>query len=193
VFARSVRRSWISKMARLFQSYKSEIIPALQKEFNYKNPMQVPKVEKVVVNIGLGEALQNAKLLDKAVAEMTAITGQRPVITKAKKSIATFKLRQGQSIGCKVTLRGIMMYEFLDRLISLALPKIRDLRGVSPKAFDGRGNYSLGLSEQIIFPEIDYDKVDHVHGMNVVICTTAKTDDEGRALLKKMGMPFKDF
>ncbi len=180
-------------MARLFQSYKSEIIPALQKEFNYKNPMQVPKVEKVVVNIGLGEALQNAKLLDKAVAEMTAITAQRTVITKAKKSIATFKLRQGQSIGCKVTLRGIMMYEFLDRLISLALPKIRDLRGVSPKAFDGRGNYSLGLSEQIIFPEIDYDKVDHVHGMNVVICTTAKTDDEGRALLKKMGMPFKDF
>ncbi len=180
-------------MARLFQSYKSEIIPALQKEFNYKNPMQVPKVEKVVVNIGLGEALQNAKLLDKAVAEMTAITGQRPVITKAKKSIATFKLRQGQSIGCKVTLRGTMMYEFLDRLISLALPKIRDLRGVSPKAFDGRGNYSLGLSEQIIFPEIDYDKVDHVHGMNVVICTTAKTDDEGRALLKKMGMPFKEF
>ncbi len=179
-------------MARLLQNYKNEIVPALQKEFNYNNPMQVPKVEKVVVNIGLGEALQNAKLLDKAVTELAAITGQRPVITKAKKSIATFKLRQGQSIGCKVTLRGNIMYEFLDRLISLALPKIRDLRGVSPKAFDGRGNYSLGLAEQIIFPEIDYDKVDHVHGMNVVICTTAKTDNEGKALLRKMGMPFKD-
>ena len=178
-------------MARLLEKYKGEVVPALQKEFNYSNPMRVPKIQKVVVNVGLGEALGNSKLLDKAVEEVSAITGQRPVICKAKKSIATFKLRQGQAIGCKVTLRGQMMYEFLDRLISLALPKIRDFRGVSTKAFDGRGNYSLGLTEQIIFPEIDYDKVDHVHGMNVVICTSADRDDEARSLLKNMGMPFR--
>lgn len=178
-------------MTRLLEKYKNEVVPALQKEFNYSNPMKVPKIQKVVVNVGLGEALGNAKLLDKAVEEVSAITGQRPVICKAKKSIATFKLRQGQAIGCKVTLRGEMMYEFLDRLISLALPKIRDFRGISVKAFDGRGNYSLGLNEQIIFPEIDYDKVDHVHGMNVVICTTATRDDEARSLLKNMGMPFR--
>jgi len=178
-------------MTRLLEKYKNEVVPALQKEFNYPNPMQVPKIQKVVVNVGLGEALGNAKLLDKAVEEVSAITGQRPVICKAKKSIATFKLRQGQAIGCKVTLRGEMMYEFLDRLISLALPKIRDFRGISAKAFDGRGNYSLGLTEQIIFPEIDYDKVEHVHGMNVVICTSAARDDEARSLLKNMGMPFR--
>lgn len=178
-------------MTRLLEKYKGEVVPALQKEFNYLNPMRVPKIQKVVVNVGLGEALGNAKLLDKAVEEVSAITGQRPVICKAKKSIATFKLRQGQAIGCKVTLRGERMYEFLDRLISLALPKIRDFRGVSSKAFDGRGNYSLGLTEQIIFPEIEYDKVDHVHGMNVVICTTAARDDEARSLLKHMGMPFR--
>jgi len=178
-------------MARLKERYLKDIVPELQKQFAYKNIMQVPKLEKVVVNVGLGEALQNPKLLEKAVEQIGAITGQRPVVSKAKKSIATFKLRKGQSIGCKVTLRGDRMYEFLDRLISLALPKIRDFRGVSAKAFDGRGNYSLGLSEQIIFPEINYDKVEHVHGMNVVVCTTAKTDEEARALLHRLGMPFK--
>jgi len=178
-------------MARLKEFYLKEIVPELRKQFSYKNIMQVPKLEKIVVNVGLGEALQNPKLLEKAVEQVGAITGQRPVVSKAKKSIATFKLRKGQSIGCKVTLRGERMYEFLDRLISLALPKIRDFRGVSPKAFDGRGNYSLGLSEQIIFPEINYDKVDHVHGMNVVVCTTANTDEEARALLFRLGMPFK--
>ncbi|MBI5142925.1 MAG: 50S ribosomal protein L5 [Nitrospirae bacterium] len=178
-------------MARLLEKYRSEIVPALRAEFGYKNPMQVPKITKVVVNVGLGEAIQNPKLLDKAVAELTAVTGQKPVITKAKKSIATFKLRQGQSIGCMVTLRGRTMYEFLDRLVSLALPKIRDFRGVSAKAFDGRGNYSLGLTEQIIFPEIDYDKVEHLHGMNIVVCTNAANDDEARSLLRKIGMPFR--
>lgn len=178
-------------MARLRDQYINDVAPELRKEFDYKNVMQVPKVEKIVVNVGLGEALQNPKLLDKAVGEVTAMTGQRPVVNKAKKSIASFKLRAGQAIGCKVTLRGERMYEFLDRLVSLALPKIRDFRGVSPTAFDGRGNYSLGLSEQIIFPEIDYDKVEQVHGLNIVICTSARRDEEARALLKKMGMPFR--
>jgi len=178
-------------MARLRDKYRNDVAPELRKEFEYKNVMQVPRVEKIVVNVGLGEALQNPKLLDKAVNEVTAMTGQRPVVNKAKKSIASFKLRAGQAIGCKVTLRGERMYEFLDRLVSLALPKIRDFRGVSPKAFDGRGNYSLGLTEQIIFPEIDYDKVEQVHGMNIVICTSARRDEEARALLKKMGMPFR--
>lgn len=177
--------------ARLKDKYVNEVVPVLKKTFEYSNPMQVPKVEKVVVNVGLGEAIQNPKLLEKAVEQIGAITGQRPVVAKAKKSIATYKLRKGQSIGCKVTLRGERMYEFLDRLISLALPKIRDFRGISAKAFDGRGNYSLGLSEQIIFPEINYDKIEHIHGMNVVICTTAETDEEGRALLKELGMPFR--
>jgi len=178
-------------MARLRDKYVNEVAPALREKLSLKNVMEVPRIEKIVVNVGLGEALQNPKLLDKAVGELSAITGQRPVICKAKKSIASFKLRAGQSIGCKVTLRGDRMYEFLDRLISLALPKIRDFRGISAKAFDGRGNYSLGLSEQIIFPEIDYDKVDHIHGMNIVICTTARRDDEARALLFHMGMPFR--
>jgi len=178
-------------MARLKERYTSEIVPKLREQFNYMNIMQVPKIEKIVINVGLGEALQNPKLLEKAVEQIRGISGQRPVVSKAKKSIATFKLRKGQSIGCKVTLRGDRMYEFLDRLIALALPKIRDFRGVSAKAFDGRGNYSLGLSEQIIFPEINYDKVEHVHGMNIVICTTARSDEEARALLFHLGMPFK--
>lgn len=178
-------------MARLKERYTSEIVPKLREQFNYMNIMQVPKIEKIVINVGLGEALQNPKLLEKAVEQIRAISGQRPVVSKARKSIATFKLRKGQSIGCKVTLRGDRMYEFLDRLIALALPKIRDFRGVSEKAFDGRGNYSLGLSEQIIFPEINYDKVEHVHGMNIVICTTARSDEEARALLFHLGMPFK--
>ncbi len=180
-------------MARLKERYRSEIMPALMKEFGYRNPMQVPRLEKIVLNVGLGEAIQNAKLLEAAADELGQITGQRPVITKAKKSIAAFKLRAGMSVGCCVTLRGARMYEFLDRFICLALPRIRDFRGISAKAFDGRGNYSLGLKEQIIFPEINYDKVQGIHGMNVVICTSAATDREGRALLKAFGMPFKQY
>jgi large subunit ribosomal protein L5 len=162
------------------------------REFKYKNPMEIPKIEKIVVNMGLGEAIQNAKILDSAVEELSAIVGQKPVITKAKKSIATFKLRQGMSIGCRVTLRKDRMYEFFDRLVNVALPRVRDFRGISPKSFDGRGNFSLGLEEQIIFPEIDYDKVDKIRGMNISIVTTAKTDDEARFLLRLMGMPFRN-
>ncbi|MBI4714941.1 MAG: 50S ribosomal protein L5 [Nitrospirae bacterium] len=166
--------------------------PALMQEFSYKNPMEIPRVEKVVINVGMGEAVANAKLLDAAVAELAQITGQRPVVTKAKKSIATFKLREGMAIGCKVTLRGARMYEFLDRLIHVALPRIRDFRGVSGKAFDGRGNYTLGLKEQIIFPEIKYEKVSAVHGMDIVIVTSAGTDAEAKSLLRHMGMPFRN-
>jgi len=177
--------------ARLRHHYKDRVIPALVKEFGYKNVMAVPKIEKVSVNIGLGEATQNGKLMDGAVNELTQIAGQRPVITKAKKSIAAFKLREGMSIGTMVTLRGDRMYEFLDRLMNVALPRVRDFRGVSTKSFDGRGNYTLGMKDQLIFPEIDYNKVEKVKGMNISITTTAKTDAEGLALLKQMGMPFR--
>ncbi|PIP69555.1 MAG: 50S ribosomal protein L5 [Nitrospirae bacterium CG_4_10_14_3_um_filter_44_29] len=176
---------------RLKTKYSKEILPALMKEFAYKNVMQVPKIEKVVLNVGLGEAIQNIKLLEAAQKELGIITGQKAVITKAKKSIATFKLRQGVPIGCKVTLRGNVMYEFLDRFISLALPRVRDFKGISAKSFDGRGNYSIGIKEQFIFPEIEYDKVDSVHGLDVTICTTAKTDKESKALLTHIGMPFR--
>ncbi len=171
--------------------YHKEVVPALMKRFNYKNVMQVPKLEKIVINMGLGEAIQNIKILDSAVEEIAAITGQRPVITKAKRSIAQFKLRAGMPIGCMVTLRKERMYEFLNRLINVALPRVRDFRGLSPHSFDGRGNYALGIREQIIFPEINYDKIDKIKGMNIVIVTTAKTDEEGRELLKLMGMPFR--
>ncbi|MCX5854280.1 MAG: 50S ribosomal protein L5 [Deltaproteobacteria bacterium] len=179
-------------MVRLKEYYLKEVVPALIKEFDYKNRMEIPRIEKIVVNMGLGEAIQNIKILDSAVEELSMIVGQRPVITKAKKSIATFKLRQGMSIGCCVTLRSERMYEFFDRLVNVALPRVRDFRGISPKSFDGRGNFSLGLKEQIIFPEIDYDKIDKVKGMNVSIITSAKTDDEARQLLKLMGLPFKN-
>jgi large subunit ribosomal protein L5 len=179
-------------MARLKEQYQEKVIPALMKEFNYRNIMEVPKLEKVVINMGLGEAIQNAKVLDSAQSELGAITGQKPVVTKAKKSIANFKLRAGMPIGCKVTLRRNRMYEFFDRLVNVALPRIRDFKGVSGKSFDGRGNYALGIREQIIFPEIDYDKIDKIKGMNIVITTTAKSDEEGKALLKMMGMPFRD-
>jgi len=177
--------------ARLKQHYKKSVVPALVKEFGYKNVMAVPKIQKVSVNIGLGEATQNAKLMDGAVNELGQIAGQKPVVTKAKKSIAAFKLREGMSIGAMVTLRGDRMYEFLDRLMNVALPRVRDFRGVSSKSFDGRGNYTLGVKDQLIFPEIDYNKVEKVKGMNISITTTAKTDAEGLALLKHMGMPFR--
>lgn len=179
-------------MARLKNYYTKEVVPALIKEFQYKNRMEVPKLEKIVVNMGVGEAIQNIKALDSAVAELSMIVGQKPVITKARKSIATFKLRQGMSIGCRVTLRGDRMYEFFDRLVNVALPRVRDFRGISPRSFDGRGNFAMGLKEQIIFPEIDYDKIDKIRGMNVVIATSAKTDDEARQLLKFMGLPFRN-
>jgi large subunit ribosomal protein L5 len=178
-------------MARLKELYKKEMIPQLAKEFSYKNVMEVPKLEKIVINMGLGEAIQNVKILDSAAAEMMSIAGQKPVITKARKSIASFKLREGMPIGCMVTLRKDRMYEFLDRLVNVALPRVRDFKGVSPKGFDGRGNYSLGVKEQLIFPEINYDKVDKIKGMNITVVTTAKTDEEGRALLKLLGMPFR--
>ena len=177
--------------SRLKEKYQKEVAPALLKEFNYKNPMQVPTINKVVVNIGMGEAIQNAKAMDAAVADLSAITGQRPVITRAKRSVAAFKLREGMQIGCMVTLRGDRMYQFLDKLMNVALPRLRDFQGVSPEAFDGRGNYTLGLREQLVFPEIDYDKVDKVRGMEVSIVTTARTDEEGRRLLRLMGMPFR--
>jgi large subunit ribosomal protein L5 len=178
-------------MARLKDKYKSEIAPALAKEFGIENPMAIPRIEKVVVNMGIGEAISNAKILDTAVEELRSITGQKPVVTKAKKSIASFKLRQGMNIGTMVTLRGERMYEFLDRLISVALPRVRDFRGISGKAFDGRGNYTLGVREQLIFPEIDFNKVDKTRGMNISIITTAKNDEQSRALLKALGMPFR--
>jgi large subunit ribosomal protein L5 len=178
-------------MARLKEYYLKTVVPALVKEFSYKNPMQVPKVDKIVINMGLGEAIQNVKIIDGAVQELAAISGQKPIVNKAKKSIATFKLRQGMPIGCSVTLRKNIMYEFFDRLVNAALPKVRDFRGVSANAFDGRGNYSIGLQEQIIFPEIEYDQVEKIRGMNITIVTTAKTDQEARVLLKLMGIPFK--
>jgi large subunit ribosomal protein L5 len=178
-------------MARLKESYLKNIVPAMTKEFGYTNRMAVPKVQKISVNIGLGEATGNSKLMDGAVNELSQIAGQRPVINKARKSIAAFKLREGMAIGCSVTLRGDRMYEFLDRLVSVTLPRVRDFRGVSSKSFDGRGNYTLGIKDQLIFPEIDYNKVDKTKGMNICITTTAKTDAEGLALLKHLGMPFR--
>jgi large subunit ribosomal protein L5 len=177
--------------ARLKQRYTKEIRPALVAEFGFKNLMQAPRLEKVVVNMGLGEAIQNGKILDASIEQLAAITGQKPVVTKARKSIANFKLRQGQSIGAMVTLRGDRAYEFLDRLVSIALPRVRDFKGVSPKAFDGKGNYTLGVKEQIIFPEINYDKVEKIKGLNITVVTTARNDEEGRALLKHLGMPFR--
>jgi len=179
-------------MARLKDIYISEVVPKLMKDFNYKSVMEVPKIEKVVLNMGLGEAIQNVKILDSAVEEIGIIAGQKAVITKAKKSIATFKLRQGMPIGAMVTLRKDRMFEFLDRLLNISLPRVRDFKGVSPKAFDGKGNYSLGIKEQLIFPEINYDKIDKIKGMNITIVTTAKNDEEGRALLRYMGMPFRN-
>jgi large subunit ribosomal protein L5 len=176
----------------LKNKFEQEIVPALQKQFNYANVMMIPKLVKIVVNVGLGEAVQNAKALDAAVGDIAAITGQKPIVTKAKKSIATFKIRTGMPIGCKVTLRGERMWDFYDKLVNVALPRVRDFRGVSPKAFDGRGNYALGLKEQLIFPEIDYDKVDKIRGMDIIIVTTANTDEEAKALLKGLGMPFSD-
>lgn len=178
-------------MARLRDKYKNEIAPAIAKEFGIENPMAIPKIEKIVVNMGVGEAIANAKILDTATEELRSITGQKPVVTKAKKSIASFKLRQGMNIGTMVTLRGERMYEFLDRLISVALPRVRDFRGISAKAFDGRGNYTLGIREQLIFPEIDFNKVDKTRGMNISIITSAKNDEQSRALLKALGMPFR--
>lgn len=179
-------------MARLKERYDKELVPTLMKEFNYKSRMQVPRLQKVVVNMGLGEAIQNIKVLDSASNELMTITGQKPVPSKAKKFIANFKLRQGMPIGCLVTLRKERMYEFFDRLVNVTLPRVRDFRGVSSKSFDGRGNYTLGIKEQIIFPEIDYDKIDKIKGLNITIVTTAKTDEEGRSLLGLLGMPFKD-
>jgi large subunit ribosomal protein L5 len=176
---------------RLRDTYRDKVVPSLMKEFGFKNPMETPRLERIVLNVGMGEAIQNVKLLEGAAAELGIITGQKPVITKAKKAIAGFKLRQGMPIGAKVTLRSRRMYEFFDRLVSIALPRIRDFRGVSPKAFDGRGNYTLGLKEQLIFPEIEYDSVASIHGMDITIVTTARTNDEGKALLKHLGMPFR--
>jgi len=178
-------------MARLKERYQKEVAPAIAKEFGIENPMAVPRLDKIVLNMGMGEAVANAKVLDTAVEELEAIAGQKPVITRAKKSIASFKLRQGMPIGVMVTLRGEQMYEFFDRLVSIALPRVRDFRGVSPKAFDGRGNYTIGIREQLIFPEIDFNKVDKLRGMNICIVTTARDDDQARSLLKALGMPFR--
>jgi large subunit ribosomal protein L5 len=177
-------------MNRLSESYKKNVIPALVKTFNYSSVMEAPKLEKVIINMGVGDAITNAKALEDAIAELTVITGQKPIITKAKKSIANFKLREGMEIGCKVTLRGPKMYDFLDKLFNIALPRVRDFRGVNPNAFDGRGNYTLGVKEQLIFPEVNFDKVNRVRGMDIVIVTSANTDAEGKALLAGLGMPF---
>ena len=177
--------------ARLKERYEKELRPAIMKELGFSNPMQAPRLEKIVVNMGLGEAINNGKIIDASLEQLTAIAGQKPVITKSRKSIANFKLRQGQSIGVMVTLRGDRMYEFLDRLVSIALPRVRDFKGVSPKAFDGKGNYTLGVREQIIFPEINYDKVEKIKGLNITVVTTARNDEEGRTLLKHLGMPFR--
>ena len=179
------------EVPRLLSQYNDQVVPALRERFGYTNPMQVPALEKISVNVGLGEALQNAKLLESAQTQLTAITGQKAVITKARKSVANFRLREGQSIGCMVTLRRERMWEFLDRLLNIALPRVRDFRGVSPRAFDGRGNFTLGIREQIIFPEVEYDKVERIHGLNVTIATTAPSDDEARELLAGLGMPFR--
>ncbi len=180
-----------SYMPRLKQKYREEVLPALTREFGYKNPFEVPRLQKIVVNMGLGVALQEPKALDNATEDLKLITGQQPVVTRAKKSVANFKLREGMKIGAKVTLRGHRMYEFLDRLVNVALPRVRDFRGTSPKAFDGRGNYTMGIKEQIIFPEINYDKIDRIRGMNITINTTAGTDEEGKRLLELIGMPFR--
>ena len=177
-------------MSRMQEKYAKEVAPALMEKFGYKSVMQIPKIEKIVINIGLGEAKDNAKALDGATQDLMAITGQKPIITKAKKSVAAFKIREGMSIGCKVTLRKDKMYDFLDRLYNVALPRVRDFRGINPDSFDGRGNYSLGIKEQLIFPEIDYDKIDKIRGMDVIIVTTAKTDEEARELLSLLGAPF---
>ena len=177
-------------MDRLKEKYLKEVVPAMTEKFGYKNIMQLPKIEKVIINMGVGEAVGNPKALDSAVADLTIIAGQKPILTRAKKSLAAWKLRQGMPIGAKVTLRGLRMYQFLDKFMNVALPRVRDFRGVSAKAFDGRGNYSVGLREQLIFPEIEYDKIDKLRGMNIVVVTTAKTDEEARELLKLMGMPF---
>ena len=179
-------------MTRLKETYQTDLMPALTKEFGYTSPMEVPRLEKIVLNMGLGEAIQNIKVLDTAMEELALIAGQRPVVTRARKSIATFKLREGLPIGCMVTLRKGRMYDFFDKLVNVALPRVRDFRGLSDKALDGRGNFTLGIKEHIIFPEIDYDKIDKIKGLNITIVTTAKTDEEGKALLKMMGMPFKD-
>ncbi|MEI9983228.1 MAG: 50S ribosomal protein L5 [Aliidongia sp.] len=176
--------------ARFREHYQNQVRSALTSEFNYKNPMEVPRLDKIVINMGVGEAVADSKKIEAAVRDLTAIAGQRPVVTRAKKSIATFKVRENMPLGCKVTLRGDRMYEFLDRLITIALPRVRDFRGVNAKSFDGRGNYALGLKEQLVFPEVDYDKIDAVRGMDIVICTTAKTDQEAKALLKGFQMPF---
>ena len=179
-------------MSRLKETYQTDLMPALTKEFSYTSPMEVPRLEKIVLNMGLGEAIQNIKVLDAAMEELTLIAGQRPVVTRARKSIASFKLREGMPIGCMVTLRKGMMYEFFDKLVNVTLPRVRDFRGLSDKSLDGRGNFTLGIKEHIIFPEIDYDKIDKIKGLNITIVTTAKTDEEGKALLKMMGMPFKN-
>ncbi|NIA11733.1 MAG: 50S ribosomal protein L5 [Nitrospiraceae bacterium] len=179
-------------MSFLLEKYQKDVVPVLVKKFKYKNVMQVPKLQKIVVNMGLGEAVQNIKILDHAVKELRDITGQQPVITRAKKSIAQFKLREGMPIGCMVTLRKDRMYEFFNRLVNVALPRVRDFRGISPKSFDGRGNFAMGIREQIIFPEVDYDAIDKIKGFNVVITTSAETDEEGREMLKLLGMPFKE-
>ena len=176
---------------RLQEKYKSEVMPAIMKKFGYKSVMQIPKLEKVIINMGVGEAKDNAKVIESAVADLAAISGQKPVITKAKRSVATFKVREGMNIGCKVTLRGDRMYDFVQRLFNAALPRVRDFRGISPDSFDGRGNYSMGIKEQLIFPEISYDKIDKIRGMDIIFVTTAKTDEEGRELLSLMGAPFK--
>lgn len=178
-------------MPGMKEKYNQEVVPALMKKFEYRSVMQVPKLEKVVINIGMGEAIQNAKAIDAAVNDLQIITGQRPVVTRAKKSVAAFKVREGMQIGVKVTLRGSRMYDFMDRLVNIALPRVRDFRGISAKAFDGRGNYTLGIKEQLIFPEINYDKIDKVRGMDITFVTTAKTDEEGREMLRLMGMPFQ--
>ena len=178
-------------MDRLQENYQKEVVPALTEKFGYKNVMQLPKIEKVIINMGVGEAVGNPKALDSAVSDLTIISGQKPLLTRAKKSLAAWKLREGMPIGCKVTLRGVRMYQFLDKFMNVALPRVRDFRGVSDKAFDGRGNYAVGLKEQLIFPEIEYDKIDKIRGMNIVIVTTAKTAEEACELLKLMGMPFK--
>jgi large subunit ribosomal protein L5 len=177
-------------MARLKETYKNQVVPALMEKFQYESIMQAPKLEKIVINMGVGEAKENAKFLEKAVEEMTIITGQKPVITKARKSISNFKLREGMAVGCKVTLRGNHMYEFFDKLVNIALPRVRDFRGVSKTSFDGRGNYALGIKEQLIFPEINYDKIEKIRGMDIIMTTTANTDEEARELLRLLGMPF---
>ena len=177
-------------MSRMQEMYKATVAPALMEKFSYKSTMQIPKLEKIVINIGLGDAKDNPKVIDAAMGDLAAITGQKPVVTKARKSVANFKLREGMNIGCKVTLRGEKMYEFLDRLFNVALPRVRDFRGINPNSFDGRGNYSLGVKEQLIFPEIDYDKIDKIRGMDIIVVTTAKSDEEARELLSLMGAPF---